>query len=65
MAIAKTGAGIIEIRGKSGGTIFRRDQSGQHLQTNPRLVKKNSLAQNEQRKRFTQACQFCMEHLGL
>jgi len=65
MALAKTGNGIISITGKMAGNVFKQDASGQHVQSRPRLVKKTSLKQAIQRKYFSEACQFCMKHLGL
>jgi hypothetical protein len=38
MALAKTGNGITEIRGKFGGVYFKKDSAGQHIQAMPRHV---------------------------
>jgi len=43
---------ITEIEGKVGGTIWRKDQCGQHAQAYPRLIKKRTYSQDQIRKGF-------------
>lgn len=60
MAMIKLGAGITEINGTMGGTVYRRDQCGQHAQTYPRLIDHEpSPAQRARRNAFRQ----CMAYI--
>jgi hypothetical protein len=55
MAMAKLSDGVIEIEGKHGGSIFRKDQCGQHVQAYPRLVDfEPTLKQIIRRKAFAE-----------
>jgi hypothetical protein len=53
MAMVKLGSGIVEIEGKSGGNIWRKDQCGQHVQSYPREIERPStLAQRKRRRAY-------------
>jgi len=60
MTLIKTGQGVTNIRGGTGGVYFSRDKSGLHQSRKPRTVKHRSTAQDKQRKAFTTARQFCI-----
>ena len=55
MALAKTGQGITDIKGKLGGTSFTRDKSGLHQSAQPRKIRRCSAAQLKQRNAFKKA----------
>lgn len=55
MALAKTGGGIVDIRGSIAGNYFHRDKSGLHCCRQPRSIHRRSSAQNTQRKAFAAA----------
>ncbi|GAI71354.1 unnamed protein product [marine sediment metagenome] len=40
MTLCKTGQGITDIRGGTGGVYFTRDRSGLHCAAKPRKIKK-------------------------
>ena len=58
MAIIKTGGGITDIRGGTGGVYFTRDKSGLHCSAKPRRVKQRTVNQDKQRKAFIVARAF-------
>lgn len=54
MALIKTGCGISEIRGKFGGVYFKKDTSGQHIQSQARhVIRPASGLQGPMLKSFT------------
>ncbi len=55
MAIIKTGQGITDIRGGTGGVYFTRDKSGLHCTAKPRRVHQITPAQRKQRNAFIKA----------
>lgn len=58
------GAGIVEIAGKLAGNIFKRDSSGQHTQTFPRIVKRGpSAGQRLQRNSWRSCNSYWLETL--
>jgi len=59
MALVKLGAGIVEINGQVGGDIYRRDIRGQHVQSTPRLLRKESPKQKKRRRAFRKTLNFC------
>lgn len=59
MAMVKLDSSITELEGKEGGTVFRKDVCGQHAQSLPRHVKRETPLQREQRKAFLRALYFC------
>lgn len=61
MAMAKLGVGFTELEGTIGGTVFRKDVCGQHAQSLPRRIKRESPLQREQRMAFLKAVHFCSE----
>lgn len=58
MALAKTGAGITDIRGGIAGNVFTRDRSGLHCNPHGRTIKKRSALQDRRRKAFRQCVNF-------
>ena len=58
MALVKTGAGIVDIRGGFGGVYFHRDQTGLHQCSKPRNIKRRSAKQDRQRRAFSKARAF-------
>lgn len=52
MAMVKTDSMFADRQGKEGGTIWRGDTCGSHMQAAPRTVKKETEAQRRQRKAF-------------
>lgn len=59
MALAKTGGGITDIRGKIAGNVFTRDKAGLHIQAQKRAIRSRTPAQRIQRNAFAQARRFC------
>lgn len=55
MALIKTGAGIVDIRGGFGGVYFHRDTSGLHQCRKPRNIQRSSVAQGRQRRAFSKS----------
>lgn len=53
MAMVKFGGGIVEINGKQGGNIWRRDQCIQHMQKFPRQVNTHNPKQELRRRWFS------------
>lgn len=58
MALVKTGAGIVDIRGGFGGVYFHRDQAGLHQCSKPRNIKRRSTAQSRVRWAFSKSRAF-------
>lgn len=58
MALIRTGQGITDIKGGTGGIYFHRDKYGLHVAAKPRNIRRRSSAQDSQRKYFTQARSF-------
>lgn len=50
MALVKPGGGIVDIRGKLAGTVFKRDGSGLHCVSLPRRVKKAATKPQKQQR---------------
>ena len=55
MALTKTGDGITDIRGSTGGVHFHRDRGGLHCCRAPRKVRQQTAAQVAQRNAFRAA----------
>lgn len=55
MSLIRTGQGITDIRGGTGGVYFTRDKSGLHQSAKPRNIHRRSSAQNKQRNCFSKA----------
>lgn len=55
MTLIQTGQGITDIRGSLGGVYFHRDDSGLHIASQPRIVRRRSIAQDKQRNAFAAA----------
>ncbi|TES91558.1 MAG: hypothetical protein E3J94_03630 [Desulfobacteraceae bacterium] len=53
MAMVKLDSSIVDIEGKTGGTVFRYDNCGQHAQAFPRLIKKRTRKQDFVRSAFS------------
>jgi len=56
MSLIKLGDGIVEINGREGGDIYRRDRCGQHVQAQPREIKRPSAAKQRKRRRAWKKC---------
>ena len=56
MAMVKLGDGVVEINGKSGGDVFRKDQCGQHIQSTPRYVSNEPSPSQKKRRRAFRKC---------
>jgi hypothetical protein len=59
MALARYGTGIVEIRGSLGGQYHSRDGSGNHISSQPRVIKRRTSLQKAQRDAFARARRFC------
>lgn len=55
MTLVRTGQGVTDIRGGTGGVYFTRDKSGLHCAAKPRKIKKTSPQQRIQRNAFSKA----------
>lgn len=55
MTLIRTGQGVTDIRGGTGGVYFTRDRYGLHQSAKPRNIHRRSTAQDKQRKCFTKA----------
>lgn len=62
MALIKTGQGVTDIRGGTGGVYFTRDKSGLHCSSKPRSIRRRTVAQDAQRKAFIAARTFCISN---
>jgi len=60
MAMVKTDGIVTEIEGKFGGTVFRKDQCGQHIQAAPRYI--GRIVETPQQKAFSKAKTAWMNH---
>lgn len=58
MTLIRTGQGVIDIRGGSGGIYYHRDRFGLHVAGKPRNIRRRSIAQAKQRKAFIRARAF-------
>lgn len=58
MALAKTGAGITDIKGSIAGNIFTRDASGLHCNAKGRTVRGGSILQFKRRKAYSKCVNF-------
>lgn len=64
MTLCRTGNGITDIRGGTGGVYFSRDKSGLHMSRKPRAIRRRTPAQDKQRKAFISARNFCHNQLN-
>jgi len=55
MAMVKTSLLLTSVEGKEGGTIWREDVCGQHMQAHPREVHRETPSQKLQRDAFRKA----------
>lgn len=63
MAMAKLSDGVIEIEGKFGGSIFRKDQCGQHIQAYGRDIDSEpTLKQVTRRNAFARIMHYIPSH---
>lgn len=59
----KVGGGIVDIEGKSGGDVYRKDVCGQHIQSYPREYEHQfSPAQAQRRRSFAKLTEYMKSH---
>ncbi|MBA7649711.1 hypothetical protein ES703_57509 [subsurface metagenome] len=64
MTLVRTGQGVTDIRGGTGGVYFTRDKSGLHQSAKPRSLRRETQAQAKQRGAFIKARAYCLAVVG-